>query len=331
MDNNNGSRPDVSASLEAALRGVQPQGVQEILTPLIERTLVQCYALLRQELERKVKREPLLYSPFRVERVMREFRTVTEDIKSTIARRVEARILELVQQEARRVFDYALSEAQDPLSDPVWVGQGAQAPPQDSSPAALRPNEPNPGPTTEHPTEHPRKEKPLSPPGPDREGPRLPGRAPPAPSIGQLAASTLPSVAPVKPAPGNGSGPASAVELLESHPIHPAPQPQAPAGEDGEDEAYEGTVQLNVEGNADIRCLVHFIESLRQKPQLRLMQLVGNYKDGVTIWVGLREPTLLKKMLLDMEHVSRVSVPLGKAPDGSEHLLKVWLTKALLP
>ena len=98
-------------------------------------------------------------------------------------------------------------------------------------------------------------------------------------------------------------------------------EPAIPA----EDEVFEGNVRLNVEANGCIRQVVHFVRELRQKPQLRLLRLVGNNREGVDILIGLREPLLLNKMLPQIEGVTIVSTSLGSSESGGERLLNVRL------
>ena len=80
-----------------------------------------------------------------------------------------------------------------------------------------------------------------------------------------------------------------------------------------------------MEANGCIRQVVHFVRELRQKPQLRLLRLVGNNREGVDILIGLREPLLLNKMIPQIEGVTIVSTSLGSSESGSERLLNVRL------
>ena len=95
--------------------------------------------------------------------------------------------------------------------------------------------------------------------------------------------------------------------------------------EDVED-IFEGTVRLNIEANDCIRQIVSFVRELRQKPQFRLLRLVGNNREGVDIWISLREPLHLKKMLPQIEGVSLVTAQKAASPEN-ERLLMVRLTK----
>jgi hypothetical protein len=98
------------------------------------------------------------------------------------------------------------------------------------------------------------------------------------------------------------------------------------AGQD-EDGFYEGTVRLMVESRGSIRLLMTFVGELRQNPQYRLLRLVANqHKEGMDVWLGLREPVSLKELLLAMSGVERVATVTEFAPAENEHLLCVQLS-----
>jgi hypothetical protein len=92
-------------------------------------------------------------------------------------------------------------------------------------------------------------------------------------------------------------------------------------------ELYAGTVILRVEAKDSLRQMIHFIEALRQKPDLRLLQLVGSIKEGMGIWLGLRTPVPLKEVLLDIEGVSQVEGSPVLDGKGGKSLLKVRLAR----
>ena len=76
-----------------------------------------------------------------------------------------------------------------------------------------------------------------------------------------------------------------------------------------------------------IKEIVHFVRELRQKPELRLLRLVGNNKEGVDIWLGLREPLHIKSMLPEIEGVSISVRPLPHVGGNVEKLLGVRMTR----
>jgi hypothetical protein len=94
---------------------------------------------------------------------------------------------------------------------------------------------------------------------------------------------------------------------------------------------FEGTVRLNIEAKGCIKEIVHFVRELRQKPELRLLRLVGNNKDGVDIWLGLREPLRLKSILPKIDGVSIVTKPVPHIGSPNERLLAVKLSPLSRP
>jgi len=93
-------------------------------------------------------------------------------------------------------------------------------------------------------------------------------------------------------------------------------------------ELYEGTVRLSVNVNGCLRELVRFVDEVCQKPQCRLLRLVGNHREGLELWVGLREPLYLKGVLQHMKGVSRVFDISKNGSKSTESRLEVWLTDA---
>ena len=94
---------------------------------------------------------------------------------------------------------------------------------------------------------------------------------------------------------------------------------------------FEGTVRLNVEAPGCVKEIVQFVRELRQKPQLRLLRLVGNNMEGVDIWLGLREPLNLGTILPEMEGVTIISKFLEHVGGPDERLLSVRLIRDDVP
>ncbi|MCH9009031.1 MAG: hypothetical protein IIC21_00215 [Chloroflexi bacterium] len=94
---------------------------------------------------------------------------------------------------------------------------------------------------------------------------------------------------------------------------------------------FEGTVRLNVEAPGCVKEIVQFVRELRQKPQLRLLRLVGNNMEGVDIWLGLREPLNLGTILPEMEGVTIISKFLEHVGGPDERLLSVRLIRDEVP
>ena len=111
-----------------------------------------------------------------------------------------------------------------------------------------------------------------------------------------------------------GQALATPAEDAASVPPVPAQAPGVDAGGPGEPvqfEAdkglYEGTVRLNVQAKGNMGPVVAFTQRLREMPEFRLLRLANNNSGGVDIWLALREPLDLRRMLDEMECVAHVS------------------------
>ena len=78
-----------------------------------------------------------------------------------------------------------------------------------------------------------------------------------------------------------------------------------------EEELYEGTVMLTLEGDRAISQVVQFVRELCREPEIRLQRLTRTHKRGVDIWLALRRPMHLKKVIPNIEGVTLVSEPVG--------------------
>ena len=89
---------------------------------------------------------------------------------------------------------------------------------------------------------------------------------------------------------------------------------------------YEGTVRLMVTTPGAVSGLLNFVGELRQNPGFRLLRLVANQnREGMDIWLGLREPLSLRTVLLEMEGVSQVTTPDDPTSNDTEPGLIVLL------
>ena len=96
--------------------------------------------------------------------------------------------------------------------------------------------------------------------------------------------------------------------------------------EDADDGVYEGTVRLMVTTPGAVSSLLAFVGELRQNPGFRLLRLVANQsREGMDIWLGLREPLSLRTILLRIEGVSRVTTPADPGSNDGEPSIKVLL------
>ena len=122
----------------------------------------------------------------------------------------------------------------------------------------------------------------------------------------------------------DGGDPPDPVEEPEPQPT-PPDEPIVPARPTDED-MYEGTVRLTIETAGFIRAMIHFVDELRNNQRFHLQRLSADRRrDGMDIWLRLREPLNLKSILLQMEGVSSVGGSDVINPDSSERLLTVSL------
>ncbi|PKB71312.1 MAG: hypothetical protein BZY87_06330 [SAR202 cluster bacterium Io17-Chloro-G6] len=79
-------------------------------------------------------------------------------------------------------------------------------------------------------------------------------------------------------------------------------------GEDQADEEfYEGAVKLIVETKGAIKNMVAFVDALREYPEFHLLRMVSNARrDGMDVWLRLREPIPLRTTLLAAKGVTKV-------------------------
>ena len=70
---------------------------------------------------------------------------------------------------------------------------------------------------------------------------------------------------------------------------------------------YEGAVKLVVHTTGAIKDMVEFVDSLREQPQFHLLRMVSNARrDGMDVWLRLREPIPLRTTLLSAKGVTKV-------------------------
>ncbi|MCH8062805.1 MAG: hypothetical protein IH861_09900 [Chloroflexi bacterium] len=119
------------------------------------------------------------------------------------------------------------------------------------------------------------------------------------------------------------------VASVAERPALKADEPSEP--ENDQAAVFEGTVRLNVEAPGCVKEIVQFVRELRQKPQLRLLRLVGNNLEGVDIWLGLREPLNLGTILPEMQGVTIISKSLEHVGGPDERLLSVRLIRNEAP
>lgn len=324
-DQSNGYNPGRSVEVSDAL--VDAAHDLDNVTDMIRRAVGQCSALLRQDLERKVKQEPLIYKQDHTDSVIRQFEAASEDIEATIINRVRSKILSHIHDEIRRVLEDAVNDGVESLEDPLWKGNSNGMPPINGE-APGRSVEPEPVIEEDDATvslgtavEESDGASGTLPVHPDQQS-----DAPPTPPIVQERNGTaeVPEMTP-------GTSQSSQQEGQNVSPSLEAKGTSKEPSPDSADEVYEGTVKLNVVAIEGARQVVHFVEELRKKPDFQLLQLVGNHKEGVGVWLGLRAPLRLKEVLRQMEGVSQVEVSSALKSNGHEPLFKVQLAKFISP
>ena len=297
---------------------------QDILIAMIGKKVTQCGSLLRQQLERRAKRQPEMYSPDRTDRIMREFEGASEDLRATIAKRVMSKLTNHVQKEVLRVLEDAINDGAEAFEippdnlkqmRPVAVSdvEATQRPKGNNRAAEEAALEDLSTGAEESPKE-------------DRESgaPTAPGFA--EPTVSEADKRNAESAEEYRPT-SEAAPPTEANEENPDETAHFQEAAKKPLSE-GASEVYEGTVELRVESNESLRQVVKFVDALRRNSDFRLLQLVGNHHEGIGIWLGLRSPVRLKEVLLEMTGVTQVDATDLLKRNGDGPLLNVRLTEA---
>ena len=239
-------------------------------------------------------------------RISHQLESATDDVHTAISN-VRTRLLGLVQQEVKSLFQEALGGAGTAIADRV-IGEDSPEPVQ---------------PVEEETGDVQSDQEPLE----SQAQNTVEIDAPP--TLDGVASSS--SVEREVSEPEAGLAPEPVVEapafldLLSLNGFHAGLAPEQ-TQQWPDEVVYEGTVRLTVAAPGRIRQVIRFVDQLCCNPHLKLLKLVGNHRtEGVDIWVGLREPLQLRPLLLGMESVDGVDTPLGYGPNGSERLVEVRL------
>ena len=284
---------------------------EDSLSVMVQRMVIQCSALLRMQLERKAAQDPKRYDYTRVDVIIREFEAVSTDVQDTITHRVRSKLAAHTQQEVFRVLEDALADCVESLErkpEDLFVPPPK---PQEVTPFDLEPRF--------------EESDPVDQPAPTPQ-------VAPEPVV----VYEKPEEEPVLESPHEASLPvhdteesaAFAPEETVAAPATAAAKPSPALDDDSVHDTYNGTVKLRIEATESVRQVVQFVDTLRRRPDLRLLQLVGSHKDGVGIWVSLRAPMHLKQILAGMDGVAEVSGSRRNETDGQEPSLKLRLAKA---
>ena len=279
--------------LEAVEDAPQASDVEKTNTRSIQRVVRQCYALLSQEMERKVKLEPDLYSRERLDQVLGQFKATLPDIQDAIATRVSESISELIRIEIRKVLQDALGDLEAAIANPAGRVEGG------------RRN------STEVVEQTPIVDS-------ERQADDVPATVGEAPEAPPIARTDPPAETGIAVGPSTDDPPAEVVP--EKAPVESKPHQVL------DDTVYQGSVKVSVESHGMIKEMMRFLNEVSGHPDLHVRQVLGSY-GTVTVWLALRKPLQLRQILLDMDMdmVTQVTARRSSAAKGSEYLLDLEL------
>ncbi len=88
---------------------------------------------------------------------------------------------------------------------------------------------------------------------------------------------------------------------------------------------FQGDVRLRVEATDSVQTVISFVDTLRQKHHVRILELAGTVAGGVDIRLVLRKPIDFISALRNIEEVSKVETPQGEEENGGEPQVYVEL------
>ena len=88
---------------------------------------------------------------------------------------------------------------------------------------------------------------------------------------------------------------------------------------------FQGTVRLRVDAIDSVLSVISFVDTLRQKHNIRVIELVGSVAGGVDIWLTLPKPIDFVSTLRQIEGVSRVETHRGIDDNSDEPQVYVQL------
>ena len=95
--------------------------------------------------------------------------------------------------------------------------------------------------------------------------------------------------------------------------------PGSPNGE------FQGSVRLRVEATDSVLTVISFVNTLRQKHHVRILELAGTVAGGVDVRLALRNPLDFISALRQIEGVSKVETPQAEEENGGEPQVYVEL------
>ncbi len=96
----------------------------------------------------------------------------------------------------------------------------------------------------------------------------------------------------------------------------------SPGSRDG---IFEGTARLCVEGTISVQMVISFVNTLRQKPCVRVLEIAGTAVAGVDIRLEVRKPMDFISALRQIEGVTKVETSRGGEENDDEPLIYVQL------
>jgi|GEM_PF-6419363 len=107
----------------------------------------------------------------------------------------------------------------------------------------------------------------------------------------------------------------------------PSPVAQPAVSQAEQEDLYQGVVKLTLNSHSMPRQMVNFVAELCQNPALRLLRMEGNGAEKAPdVWLALREPMDLKKVLKGMKEVDLVDASSGETSVFEEEMasLQHW-------
>jgi len=88
---------------------------------------------------------------------------------------------------------------------------------------------------------------------------------------------------------------------------------------------FQGNVRLCVERTISVQMVISFVNTLRQKPCVRVLEIAGTAEAGVDIRLELRKPMDFISALRQIEGVTKVETSRGGEENDDEPLIYVQL------
>jgi hypothetical protein len=281
--------------------------VRDNINYAVQRLIIQCGALLRQQIERAGHAGNRAASEAEVDQVMFRFQAASTQLESMISNEVTAFALERIGQ----VLEHALNDAKDALGERALQSSQRNAAPRRSAPAiAAQPHEHVPAlaaagpgaPATEAAGEverghhddggaskpHHGDQRAVEPSVETRAEPSVETRAEPS-----VEARVEPSVE------------TRAEPSVEAR-VEPSVEPRVEPRVETDGEIFQGTVGLSIDSHGDTGGIVDFINELRQEHGVLLTQLTGGSNSTSRLILRLPVPIAFRDALRRMRGVSEV-------------------------